>query len=126
MFCSLACHPFSHHNRPPLPRALQGLTNLSDDTVGALAYNLTCLEHLQLAGCTAVRMSNAREFAALRYLDLSFCDAIASLTMLTFEMFVSLEELKVDGCGGLTRVNLALPRLRVISLRGCRALQSVS
>mmetsp|Transcript_38492 Transcript_38492/g.108786 ORF Transcript_38492/g.108786 Transcript_38492/m.108786 type:complete len:979 (-) Transcript_38492:400-3336(-) len=115
--------------RLPMLTYLDLSTNLplSDDTLRDAASTCHSLSHLILSNCIAVSLAGVRGFGALRRLNLSNCDSLNSTTaMPVLEAFTALEEVTMDSCGLLTQVVLTLPRLKVLSLRGCRSLERVT
>ncbi|KAK9836189.1 hypothetical protein WJX81_007802 [Elliptochloris bilobata] len=99
---------------------------LTDDTLREAGQHLQHLTWLSAAGCIGLTLSMVRGFPALREANFSNCDSLAPATAVpALESWTLLEELILDNCISMMSVTLSLPRLRVLSLRGCRALAQV-
>eukprot|EP00873_Tetraselmis_striata_P037102 jgi/Tetstr1/457366/TSEL_043969.t1 len=99
---------------------------LSDDTLKEVATRCTDLTSLNVSSCIAVSLAGVAGFPALRSINLSACDSLTPAAALpVLDTFTALEEIVMDSCSLLTQIALKLPRLQLLTLLGCRSLESV-
>lgn len=100
------------------------MPSLSDALLQEAAQRLAHLTTLDLSGSSGFTMPAVARFSVLRDLDLAGCDGVLSFGASATQLG-SLERLRLDCCGALATVNVRLNGLRHLSLRGCRALNTV-
>ncbi len=91
------------------------------------SQQLVSLTYLNVGGCPGLTLNGVRGgFPCLRVLVLSGCECLPAIGVQpALESCSSLEEVYMDSCPLLAHITLGLPRLRVLSMRGCRALVSL-
>lgn len=102
---------------------LEANVPLSDDSLREFAFHLTSLVHLNISCCVGVTLNGVRDFTSLRTLIMIGCESLSPNTVTpALESCINLEEVYMDNCGLLTSISLSMPKLQVLSLRGCRCL----